>query len=165
MHSPSGGGPGRDPAAADAKALPRGVTVLLIGYVDVERGITPLAPLVAGEVAEVLVEDDQPVVKGQPLLKMDDTQAKIQVEQAEAAVAGAAALVAKAEQAVRMYEVGLLEQRNAITIAEFNMESARIKRESARLLNKINKSDVTENDILAADKQVMAAEKLVEEIG
>lgn len=49
--------------------------------------ITPVSSKIYGRVAQVLVEDNQPVKAGQLLVKIDDRDARASVEQAQAALA------------------------------------------------------------------------------
>lgn len=51
--------------------------------------VAQVTPLIGGPVAEVLVQDAQQVRRGDILLRLDDTDAKIAVAQAEANLAGA----------------------------------------------------------------------------
>ncbi|HUH12815.1 MAG TPA: efflux RND transporter periplasmic adaptor subunit, partial [Longimicrobiales bacterium] len=55
------------------------------------RGVAPIAAQVAGRVRAVLVRENQPVAEGQPLLRLDDTDYRLSVEEAEAAVRAAEA--------------------------------------------------------------------------
>lgn len=55
------------------------------------RGVAPIAAQVSGRVRQVLVRENQAVSEGQPLLLLDDTEYRLSVEEAEAAVRAAEA--------------------------------------------------------------------------
>jgi membrane fusion protein (multidrug efflux system) len=67
----------------------------------VEADVVAVAPRVGGPVAEVLVEENARVKKGQPLLRIDDADYHVRVRQAEAELATARAQAATAEAQVR----------------------------------------------------------------
>ena len=56
---------------------------------SVANHIHPVNPRVSGKVAEVLVDDNQIVTKGQPLVKLDPRDYRVQLQQAEANLAAA----------------------------------------------------------------------------
>src|SRR3954466_2013825 len=58
---------------------------------QVESNISPVIPRVSGYVADVRVKDNQRVKKGDTLIKLDDRDLRIRLEQAEAALATARA--------------------------------------------------------------------------
>jgi membrane fusion protein (multidrug efflux system) len=63
--------------------------------------VTFVAPRIAGQVAEVLVEDNNRVRKGDPLVRLDAEPYRVQVAIKEAAVAAARAGIVAAEATVR----------------------------------------------------------------
>src|SRR5262245_17590121 len=67
-------------------------SVVCFGYVDVESGVLSLRPSVAGRVVEVPIADNQTVAAGTVLLRLDDTLARHQVEEARADLKTAQAL-------------------------------------------------------------------------
>src|SRR5262245_52448856 len=60
--------------------------VVCFGVADVSSGITSLAPLASGRVAEILVSESDEVEAGAPLLRLDDRMARLKVAEAEAAL-------------------------------------------------------------------------------
>jgi membrane fusion protein (multidrug efflux system) len=71
-------------------------------YVDtdnayLQRDRIDVAPQVSGDVKEVLVAENQPVVPGQPVLVLDDTLLKISVDAAEARLTSARTEIAAAK--------------------------------------------------------------------
>jgi len=87
---------------------------------QVQADMVTVAPRVAGYVAAVLVAENQDVVAGQPLVRIDPRDARAQAAQAEAqiAVAGAQADAARAQGA---------EQVAAIDQARAQLSAARAK--------------------------------------
>src|SRR3954467_10885072 len=60
---------------------------------QVDADISPVLARVAGYVNEIRFEDNQHVNSGDTLLKLDDRDLRIRVQQAEAALANAGAMV------------------------------------------------------------------------
>ncbi len=58
-------------------------SVVCLGYVDVEAGVTPLNPVLPGKVGEVLAEEEKSYHAGDLLLCMDPEPAKLRLEEAE----------------------------------------------------------------------------------
>src|SRR5262245_27758261 len=56
--------------------------VVCYGYADLEGGVTSLYPSQAGEVAEVLVKENDTVAAGAVLLRLDDQAARFRVAEA-----------------------------------------------------------------------------------
>ena len=68
-------------ARSEGEAVPADEgRILCFGYVDVKHGVRSLYPLRPGRIAEVLVEENQPVTAGTALLRLDDAAAKLQAE-------------------------------------------------------------------------------------
>lgn len=75
---------------------------------QVRGHIRPLAPRVAGHVAAVLFEENQPVKAGQTLIVLDSADAALRVRMAKAALEAAKAQVHAAEQEFRNAQDGSL---------------------------------------------------------
>jgi membrane fusion protein (multidrug efflux system) len=67
---------------------------------QVDAHIAPIAPKVAGNIAEILVDDNQPVKAGQVLLRIDLARYEAKVAQARAALAAAESQAAGANAGV-----------------------------------------------------------------
>ncbi len=74
---------------------------------QVEADVVPLAPRVGGQVARVLVLENQAVQKGQLLIQIDDADYAAKVRQGEAELATAQAQAMAAGAQVRAAEAGL----------------------------------------------------------
>jgi multidrug resistance efflux pump len=79
--STSGGTPAQPPASD--------VLAVASGHVDVEGGVTPVAPVQPGRVTRVDAHEGSPVAAGKPLFRLDDTVPRLQADEARAALAGA----------------------------------------------------------------------------
>ena len=82
---------------------------------QVDADVVPLAPRVGGQVAAVLVADNQAVKKGEVILQLDDTDYRARAEQAEAELAAARAQADAADAQAAVAEAGA---RGGLTQAE-----------------------------------------------
>jgi len=91
----------------------------------VKADSTIIAPKVSGYIAQVLVNDNQPVTAGQLLAKIDDRDFRAALSQAEADVAAAEAAVRNLEAQIALQQP-IIEQGAAdIAAAEANLKFAR----------------------------------------
>jgi membrane fusion protein (multidrug efflux system) len=91
----------------------------------VKADSTIIAPKVSGYIAQVLVNDNQPVTAGQLLAKIDDRDFRAALSQAEADVAAAEAAVRNLEAQIALQQP-IIEQGTAdIAAAEANLRFAR----------------------------------------
>ncbi len=91
----------------------------------VKADSTIIAPKVSGYIAQVLVNDNQPVTAGQLLAKIDDRDFRAAPSQAEADVAAAEAAVRNLEAQIALQQP-IIEQGTAdIAAAEANLKFAR----------------------------------------
>jgi len=74
---------------------------------------TTVSPQIGGMVLEVLVAEGDQVAAGDVLVRLDDTDARLAVQQAEAALAAAEAQVARARVGVRPAEITVAEAQVA----------------------------------------------------
>src|SRR5262245_49376450 len=74
--------PAGETSARDGKE--QGDGVVCLGFVDVERGITPLHPLQPGRVADVWVAENEEVWEGYLLLSLDNDLPRLLVREARA---------------------------------------------------------------------------------
>ena len=94
---------------------------------QVEADVVALAPRVGGLVAEVLVGDNTPVKKGDPLLRIDDADYQVKVRQAQAELE-----TARAQSAAADAQVGVA--RASVSRAEAEAEKARLDLRRAEAL-------------------------------
>ncbi|WP_205690418.1 HlyD family secretion protein [Comamonas serinivorans] len=106
--------------------------------------VTQLAPQVNGHVAEVLVQDYQPVLAGQALLRIDDRIYRQRVDQADAQIAAAQADLANADQTQAQAEAALMASR--ASLVSLQAEQQRSTAEQARVDELSAKGSVSLNE-------------------
>ena len=133
--------------------------ILCFGHVDVESGITALAPERAGRVAAVLVHENQIVEAGQLLLRLDDRAARLLVEQVRAELAEARNRLEDALSLPARHKTQLDQQRAAVEAAECRRDAGR--RRLARLQRLAKQDLCTEDGVRAAADEVRGLEAAV----
>ncbi|GGH77502.1 membrane fusion protein (multidrug efflux system) [Filimonas zeae] len=93
---------------------------------QVEANISPVIPRISGYVTEIRVKDNQLVKKGDTLLILDDRDAKIKVEQAEAAMATAESNLAAAQASAGAAHANIATSEASVTTADAQIETAKI---------------------------------------
>ncbi|WP_342239062.1 HlyD family secretion protein [Inquilinus sp. OTU3971] len=83
-----------------------------------------MAPQVAGQVAEIYVNDNQEVVTGQPLVMIDPRRYEMAVREAEATVAARQADVAKSEADLKQQDLVIAQAQADLENAEANADLA-----------------------------------------
>jgi multidrug resistance efflux pump len=142
--------------------------VVCTGYVDLEHGIRSLAPLRPGRVAAILINETQHVEAGTPILRLEDQDAKLQIEAAESAVTAAEIQVEEAQKLEEQQRARLAQQQAAIAAAGFRLDAARqlLRRKENQLKdNLVAAEDVsmTRAEVNALQQQEVAErEKLAE---
>ncbi len=159
-------GVGGEPSKADDGADAEGV--VCTGYVDLEHGVRSLAPLRPGRVAEVFVQENQHVEAGAHLLRLEDEDAKRQVEEAESALESAEVQMEQSRKLAEQQRARLAQQQAAIDAAAFRLDAARQmlqQRNEEQLKNLVSRRDVevTRDEVKALEAQERAErEKLAE---
>jgi membrane fusion protein (multidrug efflux system) len=105
--------------------------------------VAQVTPLIGGPVLEVLVQDTQSVSRGEVLVRLDDTDARLALASAEARLSAAEAEIQKAQIDLRRRESlgasGSVSQdeltaaRNALNVANANLRIARAARDQAQV--------------------------------
>jgi multidrug resistance efflux pump len=142
--------PDRAPDHASVSASASGVVAL--GHVDLEHGVASLYPIQPGRVAEVLVHENDRVEAGAPLLRLDDTQARLQLAEAKVALETAQAQLTDARKAPEQHAAKLDQQRATIEAAEQRLAASRTLLGRKRQLAKLNQ--ISPEDVTAAEDQV-----------
>jgi multidrug efflux pump subunit AcrA (membrane-fusion protein) len=96
------------------------------GQVTAEGRIVPaaqasLAFQISGQIAELLVAEGDAVVEGTPLLRLDDTDQQLALQQAQAVLVQAEANLHTAEASLQQAQVGLETAELGITSAEVQL--------------------------------------------
>jgi multidrug resistance efflux pump len=99
--------------------------VVSFGRVDLRHGPAALAPLQPGRVLKILVQENELVSAGTPLLVVDDSLVRPRVRAAQAAVRAARAQLEKAQPLPAQHRARLAQQRSAIAALEQRVAAAR----------------------------------------
>lgn len=142
--------------------------VVCTGYVDLEHGVRSLAPLRPGRVAAVLAREHVHIEADTPILRLEDEDAKLQLEAAEANVTAAEIQLEEARKLDEQQRARLAQQQAAVEAAGFRVHGARelLRRNEERLKDKlVSPEEVTmrRDEVKALEQQERAErEKLAE---
>jgi multidrug resistance efflux pump len=142
--------------------------IVCTGYVDLEHGIRSLAPLRPGRVAAILAKENQHVASGTPIFRLEDQDAKFQVEAAESAVTAAEIQVEETLKLEEQQRARLSQQQAALAAAGFRLDAARqtLDRKEDQLKKNLVPAEevsVTRAEVKALEQQERAErEKLAE---
>ncbi|MEO8111633.1 MAG: HlyD family secretion protein [Ginsengibacter sp.] len=130
---------------------------------QVEADISPVIPRVSGYVKEVRVKDNQLVKKGDTLLVLDERDLKLNVEQAEAALATAKSNVNAARANTNAARSGIASSRAGVgtvdaQIAAAQVNVTRTSQDYERYANLIEDHSITQQQF----EQAQAAKDLAE---
>ena len=93
----------------------------------------PISPRVSGYVAQVLVEDDQPVKAGDVLVRIEDRDYQARLEQARAELAETEASVAARQANLHVTDSLIAQQKAAVAQADAHVRGASAERRRAAL--------------------------------
>jgi membrane fusion protein, multidrug efflux system len=133
----------------------------------VRADIVTVAPRVAGMVVAVEVADNQSVRAGQVLVRIDDRDARLKVEQARGALASAQAQVAEQQARIANLDARTVQQRSAIAQADAALAArkadADLATRDARRQDTLARQQVTSDQLLqtahAAARRTGAGER------
>src|SRR6266446_4771376 len=94
----------------------------------VKADSTIIAPKVSGYIAEVLVNDNEPVKAGQLLARIDDRDFRMALDQAKADVAASEAAVRNLDAQIELQEPVIQQQAAEVDAAEANLKFAEEER-------------------------------------
>ncbi|HXZ02635.1 MAG TPA: HlyD family secretion protein [Stellaceae bacterium] len=119
-------------------------------FIDVH--MVHVAPQVAGRVARVLVDDNQRVEAGQPILELDPADFQAKLDQAQANEAGAVGNVAQAKAQLRAAYASSDQARAEVGVADANATNAanQLKRDQPLAEQHVVSRQALDNDIAAA---------------
>jgi multidrug resistance efflux pump len=145
-------------------------TVVCFGLVDLETGVRELHPTMPGRVAAVLVREGETVPAGAVLLRMEDSQARQHVAQAQAALDAAKAELDQGRTLPEQHHIALEQARAAIKVAEAQRnvaeETLARKQELARI-NYTNTRELTiaQEELKAAQQALLIKEAELQNLG
>jgi membrane fusion protein (multidrug efflux system) len=117
----------------------------------IDTQIVRLAPQIAGQVIAVMVDDNQSVKTGQPLVLIDSADAQSRVAQATAQRAQAQAQLDDARAQIQIAEATLRQSRADTAAAEAQATIAALDRARYRRLAELNPAAVSQQQLDQAD--------------
>jgi multidrug resistance efflux pump len=126
--------------------------VVALGYVDVTDGVISLFPMLPLKVTAVPVHEADHVKAGDVLLKLDDEQLRIQVDEAVIAVQVARIDLDEAKTAQERHQQVLEQQKQVAAAARAAREQAEIVAEAKK--EQAAKMNVRPEEAKAAEKEV-----------
>ena len=129
----------------------------------VEANISPVIPRVSGYVAEVRVNDNQRVKKGDTLVVLDNRDLKIKLEQTEAALQTAQSNLGAAKASTSAATANIATSRASVSTIDAQIETAKVNvwratQDYNRYANLIKDHSVTEQQY----EQALAAKQTAE---
>jgi membrane fusion protein, multidrug efflux system len=125
---------------------------------QVDGYISSISPRVAGTVVRVLVEDNQQVKQGVPLVELDPTDLEVALAQARAAVAQAQAAVAAEQPTVSITatsnEATVRSAEDEVANAQADVDAARRDLDQAEANNRFAQQQKQRAELLLASKTV-----------
>jgi multidrug resistance efflux pump len=143
-------GPVNERASTGSPVADRGI--VCFGHVDVEHGVTALAPLTPGRVTEVPVPEGQSVAEGAALIRLDGRPAQARLDKARAVLQGAEARLLQAQRLPDQHRARLAQQQDAVVAAQFRLAAA--QQLLARKRELLKAQQVSEREVAAAQDQI-----------
>jgi membrane fusion protein, multidrug efflux system len=117
----------------------------------VQAHSTTVAPKVAGYIAQVAVDDNQPVRRGQVLARIDDRDLQTALRQAEANLSAATAVVANLTAKLAEQQLRVREAQADLQVAQTAAELARINDARRLAMARIGYGSVEQSDDATTD--------------
>jgi multidrug resistance efflux pump len=145
------------PTPSASSVEPSHPKAVCFGFGDIEQGITALYPQQPGRVIEVMIKEGSDVAAGQPLIRVDDALAKLQVREAKAALAAAELRLEEARTRKAQHDGRIAAAQAAVDAARQDAEIVRAKHDYAVRA----KSDITPEQFREASAAVPKAEACI----
>ncbi|MBY0585866.1 HlyD family secretion protein [bacterium] len=133
--------------------------VVATGSIDVEGGTVPLTPRASGMVTLIPVQEGASVKKGDAIVVLDSTLAKLHVEQAEAAVKDSGIQVLRSKEGAQNHKHKIEQLRQSVLAAESRLQSA--ERQTNKLEALRPKQGVAEETFLSAKDQLIELQAML----
>jgi multidrug resistance efflux pump len=147
-----------EPTAAPASTAPAGEGVVCFGVVDLDEGVTSLAPVQPGRVAEVLVRENQKVRRGTELLRLDDEAPRGQLAEADAGVGLARFQLEQARKLPESRREQVARQESVLKAASTRLAAARQIRDQRQRLGQ--PANIAAVDSAASELEIRELEAL-----
>ena len=130
---------------------------------QVETNINPVIPRISGYIAEVRVNDNQHVQKGDTLLILDDREMKVKLQQAEATLATAKSSLGSARATTVAAKANVATSQASVAAADAQIEAAKVNvwratEDYKRYANLIKDHSITQQQY----EQALAAKQTAE---
>jgi membrane fusion protein, multidrug efflux system len=134
---------------------------------QIDANISPVIPRVSGYIAEIRVEDNQFVKKGDTLLVLDDRDLKLRVDQAEAALATAESTYGAAQATTSASKASIASTEAGVPAIDAQIGAAKITLQRAtddynRYANLIKDSSITQQQFEQAQAAKETAQQSLE---
>lgn len=116
----------------------------------VEADVHPISGRIAGDVVEVLVDDNQVVTQGQPLARLDPRDCEVNLQSAKAALAQVEAQVSQSDAALTQAQAALRQAEAQIATNAAQVEKARLDFGRAESLFRNEGKAISQQDIDSA---------------
>jgi membrane fusion protein (multidrug efflux system) len=131
---------------------------------QVETNINPVIPRISGYIADVRVNDNQHVKKGDTLLVLDDREMKVKLQQAEAALATAQSGLGSAKATTVAARANIATSQASVAAADAQIEAAKVNvwratEDYKRYANLIKDHSITQQQYEQALAAKQSAEK------
>ncbi|MBS7565897.1 HlyD family secretion protein [Mucilaginibacter sp. Bleaf8] len=123
---------------------------------QIDADISPVVSRVGGYVDSIFFEDNQHVNKGQVLVKIDDRDYRVKVEQAQAAQQGAGASVGVGETQIYSTAANAASARAQVTATQARLEKTR--NDYNRYANLVKDGSITQQQFDQAKSDLAVAE-------
>ena len=133
--------------------------VVCFGQVDLIHGVTALAPLQPGRVAELLVEEGQTVAEGTVLVRLDDGAARSRVAEAQAALDEAELRLKQTRKLPEQQESRIAQQQDAVNAMKERLSAA--NRQFARQKKLVEDKLADEKDLAVSKDHVHELEAML----
>jgi len=135
---------------------PAADVVVCFGHIDVPGGVVALAPVQPGRIVSIDVQEDQPVATGTVLLRLDDTAARLRVDEARAAMTAGEQQYDEIRRLPERHRLQLTQQEAAIEGIGHRLAAARHQVERKRDL--FQRDQLNSHDLAAAEDLVRELE-------
>jgi membrane fusion protein (multidrug efflux system) len=134
---------------------------------QVETNINPVIPRISGYIADVRVNDNQHVRKGDTLLILDDREMKVKLQQAEAALATSRSSLGSARATTIAAKANVATSQASVAAADAQIEAAKVNvwratEDYKRYANLIRDHSITQQQYEQALAAKQTAEKQLE---
>ena len=129
----------------------------------IEANISPVIPRISGYIAQVKVNDNQQVKKGDTIIVLDDRDLRLKLDQAQAALANAKSSLGVAEASTKASRANIASSQASVATIDAQIQTARVAvwradKDYERYSNLVKDHSVTQQQY----EQALAAKQTAE---